>query len=104
MASNSTMIHKLQTAINLTGNKILYNTSQFYSDKQERPVTVYSVRRSVPGNNGRNKSILLFKSTSQIQILLFLRDMWFELNNKELPIDNENWNIIREKIKNGEVG
>ena len=42
----------------------------------------------------------MFKSTSQIQIVLFLRDLWYTVNGKELPQDNEAWN----KIKNSQKG
>ena len=100
MASNSQMIHKLQQAINMQGYKILYNTSQFYSDKQNRPVTMYHVKQAVyDEEKGKNKSIELYKSTSQIQIVLFLRDFWYEINGMEIPTDNEQWNAIKDKEK-----
>ena len=96
------MIHKLQQAINLHGGKILYSTSQFYSDKQDRPVTMYQVRQAVyDEDSGKYKHIDLYKSTSQIQIVLFLRDLWFEMNGWEIPKDNQTWNDIKEKQKNG---
>ncbi len=92
------MIHKLQQAINLHGGKILYSTSQFYSDKQDRPVTMYQVRQAVYDEvSGKYKHIDLYKSTSQIQIVLFLRDFWFEMNGWEIPKDNQTWNEIKEK-------
>lgn len=100
--SNSTMIHKLQTAINSKGYKLLYNTSQFYSDKQNRPVTQYVIRQVVSDDTGttpikRNRHIVLFKSCSQIQVVLFLRDFWFEINGWEVPTDNELWNVAKKK-------
>lgn len=98
MASNSVNIHKLQRAINARGYKILYSTSQFYSDKQDRPVTMYSIKQAVyDEEKGRNRSVELYKSTSQIQIVLFLRDFWFEINGWEVPKDNEQWNAIKDK-------
>ena len=94
--SNSTMIHKLQKALNLQGQKILYNTSQFYSDKQERPITFYHIKRAVYNEQtGKNKNEEIFKTTSQIQVVLFLRDYLFLVEGKELPTDNETWNEIR---------
>ena len=71
----------------------MYSTSQFYSDKQNRPVTVYHIKRAI-WDEGKGKFLNqeLFKSTSQIQIVLFLRDLWFELNGKPIPTDNETWN------------
>ena len=100
--SNSVMIHKLQTAINSKGYKLLYNTSQFYSDKQNRPVTQYVIRQVVSDDTGttpikRNRHIELFKSCSQIQVVLFLRDFWFEINGWEVPTDNETWNEVKAK-------
>jgi hypothetical protein len=102
MASNSTNIHRLQQAINAKGGKILYSTSQFYSEQQGRPVTVYHLKTAVyDESKGKNINIELFKSTSQIQIVLFLRDMWFEMNGWEVPTDNEMWNKVKEGLNNG---
>ena len=98
--SNKIMIKKLQAAINNKGYKILYNTSQFYSNQQDRPVTMYSIK-TVKYNEetDRNRSIEIYKSTSQIQIVLCLRDIWYLINNQELPTDNEMWNNIRATIE-----
>lgn len=98
MASNSVNIHKLQSAINGKGYKILYSTSQFYSIKQDRPVTVYQLRQAVwDEEKQKTRSVEIFKSTSQLQILLFLRDFWYEVNGWEVPTDNESWNRAKEK-------
>ena len=98
MASNSVLIHKLQRALNTKGMKILYSTSQFYSEEQDRPVTLYVIKRAVyDEQRGRNNNVELFKSTSQIQIVLFLRDLWYEVNGKEIPTDNEKWNEAKVK-------
>lgn len=102
MASNSKMIHKLQHALNERGLKILYQTQQFYSEDQQRPVTCYVVKQAVWNEKKqRNINVELFKSFSQIQIVLFLRDLWFEVNGQELPTDNEVWNKVRSEIKDG---
>ena len=98
MASNSVNIHKLQTALNGKGYNILYSTSQFYSVKQDRPITTYQVRQAiVDEETKKSKSVELFKSTSQLQILLFLRDLWYEVNGWEVPTDNEMWNKAKER-------
>ena len=47
----------------------------------------------------RQESIEMFKTSSQIQTILYLRDYWFELNGWEIPIDNPDWNMI--KVKEG---
>ena len=100
MASNSTNIHRLQRALNMRGMKILYSTTQFYSQDQDRPVTMYVLKQAIWNEEKqRNNNIELFKSTSQIQILLFLRDLWYDVNGKEIPQDNEMWNKIRDNIK-----
>ena len=100
MASNSTMIHKLQTALNLKGCNILYNTSQFYSKDQARPVTIYHVKKAVyDEETDKFKNIELFKSTSQIQIVLYLRDLWYEVNNLPVPTDNNTWNKVKHSSK-----
>lgn len=94
--SNTIMIHKLQTAINNQGGRILYQTSQFYSLKQDRPITVYRINRAVWDEESEEfKSIELFKSTSQIQIVLYLRDLWYEMTGIEIPTDNDKWEEIK---------
>lgn len=100
MASNITMIKKLQRAINNRGERILYMTSQFYSDDEDRPITLYSIKKAVlDEKKGRNVNVELFKSTSQIQIVLFLRDYWYQLNGLEVPRDNEKWEEVKRKYK-----
>ncbi len=46
MASNTTMIHKLQQGINLLGGKITYHQTQFYSQDQDRPINIYIVKKA----------------------------------------------------------
>lgn len=98
--SNVVMIKKLQNAINSKGYKILYNTSQFYSTEQNRPVTIYYLKRAIEDENNpkKHRYIEIFKSTSMIQIVLCLRDIWYSINNQELPTDNEEWNKLRKGI------
>lgn len=98
--SNIAMIKKLQLAINNKGDKILYQTSQFYSKQKQGPVTMYHIKRAVlDEETGKNHNIELFKSTSMIQIVFFLRDLWYKMNNLELPTDNEQWNNIRQGVE-----
>lgn len=98
MASNTTLIHKLQQALNTKGYKILYSTSQFYSDYEDRPVTVYHIKKAVyDEEKGKNVVIELYKSASQIRIVLFLRDLWYEANSWALPTDNKVWNQYKDK-------
>lgn len=100
MASNSTMIHKLQRALNINGMRIMYSTSQFYSEQQNRPITVYHIKQAVwNSEKERWQNVELFKSTAQLEIVKYLRDLWYTLNGWELPQD-EVW----EKIKAGFKG
>lgn len=88
-ASNSVMIHKLQVALNSRGWKILLNRSQFYSDIQNRPVTIYKVSQSVWNPEiQRYNHHELFSSASEIQIVLFLRNLWYIEIGKPIPPTN----------------
>lgn len=99
--SNSVNIYKLQQALNSKGYKILYGATQFWSDKENRPVKMYKIEQSVyDEEKEKDKKIKLFETTSQIQVVLFLRDMWNEING--LPVDDSNpmWNEIKKKKTN----
>ena len=88
--SNSNMIYKLQVALNSRGMKILCNRSQFYSNEMNCPITMYKIAQTgeIDPTSGRAKSIELFRSTSQIQCVLFLRNLWYTINDKEAPPTN----------------
>ena len=102
MNSNLTMIKKLRAAINSKGCKLLYSTYEFFSEEKNGPVTMYCIKQAVYNKKtGRNENIELFKSGSQIQIVLYLRDYWYKLNNIPLPTDNDKWNKIRKRIEEG---
>lgn len=80
--SNTVMIHKLQTALNTKGQNILYNTTQFYSAEQNRPITVYHIKKAVYDEEQQKMvNLELFKSCSQMQVVLFLKDLWEKINN-----------------------
>lgn len=92
------MIRKLQYVLNLHGQRILLKQSQFYSDEQDRAITKYFVQKSVQDENGgKNTTVELFSSCSQLQIMFFLRDLWYELNGQDIPTDNEKWNTAKQK-------
>ena len=99
-ASNLSMIHKLQTAINMNGGALLLDRSQFFSEEQNRPITMYRVCEVTGVRNklGHKKKDCLFETASQIQVVLFLRDYWFVMNGKKLPpiVNNKKWGEIRE--------
>ena len=89
-SSNSTMIDKLQVALNSKGMRILCNRSQFYSEQQNRPVTMYKISQSRHNpQTGKNTHVELFNSASEIQIVLFLRNLWYAVNGKPIPPTNQ---------------
>ena len=94
-ASNRTMIHKLQNAINQNGGRILYEKTQFFSEDQNRPVTIYRISQATITDTGKHKKEKLFESTSMIQIVLFLRDVWYTIQGEEIPTDNEMWEAVK---------
>jgi len=87
-------IKKLQKAINEKFNaKILINKTQYYSEKADRPLELLIVKKAVwDENKERYRNVELFSSPSDVQIVLWLRDYWYELNGWEVPTDNEEWN------------
>ena len=94
MQSNSTMIRKLQRAINEKFHYgVLINHTQWYSESQDRPITTITIKKNLPREKDQkySKTIELFKTTSEIQVILFLRDLWYELNGWEVPTNNPVW-------------
>lgn len=90
-------IKKLQRAINdKYGSRILINKTQYYSEKSDRPMELLVVKKAIWNEEKqRYKNVELFSSPSDIQIVLYLRDMWYELNGWEVPTDNEEWNSAK---------
>lgn len=77
-------IKKLQKAINLKGYHLLYCTSEFYSNDLKRPVTIYYIKNAIISEEG-NSTEVLFKSSSQLRIVFFLRDI-LDLTSKDYDI------------------
>lgn len=87
--SNVEMIRKLQIALNSKGLKVLCNRSQFFSEVQNRPVTMYKVAQSYMTSTGRTSHKTLFESASQIQVVLFMRNLWYAVNGIPIPETNQ---------------
>lgn len=87
-------IKKLQRAINEKySEKLLVNHTQFYSEGANKPIEIIIIKKAIwDEERQKNKNIELFSSTSDVQIVLWLRDYWYELNGWEIPTDNEEWN------------
>lgn len=100
MKDNRNTIKKLQAAINTKfGDQLLYDRKQFYSQSENRPINMYTIRKQIYSKSkGKPDSIVLFKSSSQIQTILYLRDYWYERNGWEVPIDNPEWNLKKAKL------
>lgn len=98
MDRDRALILKLQQAINFKGSpedgRIAMSTSQFYIEERQRMVTVYTIYKNVYAD-GRVTKTELFHSSSQIQVLLFLRDYYYKMTGQEIPNDNEKWNEIK---------
>lgn len=102
MASNiNKNIIRLQRALNDKDQRILYSTSQFYSAEQKRAITKHTIKQALEKDEetGKYNTITLFSSYSQLQIVLFLRDLWFQANGWELPTDNPVWEGIKKEQK-----
>ena len=105
MPSNSAMIQKLQRALNMRGMRIMYSTSQFYSAEQDRPITIYSIKQAIwDEDKGKFINQELYKNTSQLKILLYLRDIWYTVNGRELPPADEQWESERRKLQSSQKG
>ena len=99
MADVNRSINKLVGALNQNGYMILYNKKQFMG-VEGKPHNLYTISQAV-WNPDKHKygSKEIYKSTSTVRIVLFLRDAWFRFKGWELPTDNEMWNKIREEEK-----
>ena len=91
MASYAQLAKRLQSAINQrTEAKLLINTQQWYSEDKGRPVMSYVIRQEV-SNTKNHSTVEMFRTYSQVQMVLWLRDYWYELNGWEIPTNNETW-------------
>jgi len=94
-------IKKLQRAINDTyDKKILINKTQFYSEDAKRPLEYYVIKQAVWDENKlKFRNIELFSSASDIQIVKWLRDYWYQLNGWEIPTDDPVWEKAKADYK-----
>lgn len=96
MGKYLTTARKLQTACNERfGVHLLINQRQWFSKDKNRAVTIYTVLHSIPGENKKDINTVLFSTYSQVQLVLFMRDYWYNLNGWEVPTDNEEWEAIK---------
>ena len=102
MATNfKIMINKLQKACNEKFDaKLLYNKTQIYSEKSDKTVTFLSIKKAtLDPKTGKIKNVELFNTTSELQVVKFLRDYWYELNGWEIEKDDEEWEEQKRKYQ-----
>ena len=92
---------KLVQALNSRGYKLTFSSKQ-YIGREGQPHTMYSICKAIYNEDKQRYSHEeIYSTSSMVRIVLFLRDMWFEENDWELPTDQEAWNKIREGLRNG---
>ena len=94
-------IKKLQRAINEKYDQhILVNKTQFFSETANRPLEIIVIKKAIwDEEKDKYKNIELFSSASDVQIVLWLRDLWYKLNGWEIPQDNPQWIEARKKYE-----
>jgi hypothetical protein len=88
---------KLQKALNNQGQRIVVNRNQYWSNNGHM-YTMYIVKQYV-WNEEKEQFITveLFKSSSSVRVVFYLRDLWYQVNGWEVPTDNEKWEKIKER-------
>ena len=86
-------IQLLQKALLMEGEIVVINTSQFESVDKCKFVNQYHIKKQIQDPDNKNKSTMveLFNSCAQIQVTLFLRDLYYEKKGLEIPHDNPVW-------------
>ena len=94
-------IKKLQNAINGTGKlHITINKTQYYVEQDNKVAEVIIVKQATPDEKtGKVRYDEIFSSGSDVAIVLYLRDLWYELNGWDIPTDNEKWNETKRKYE-----
>lgn len=104
MANNLMQVSKkLILALNSRGDTLTLSTKQFIGTEGQ-PHNFYSLCRGVKNERGKYINQELYGTTSMVRMTLYLRDMWYKLNDWELPTDQEKWNEIREQLAEKEKG
>lgn len=75
MADLSRLMYKIQLALKQKGIKVYINTSQFYSQEQDRYIKMYKILDS--------KRKMIINTASQVKALNALNTIWQEVKNNE---------------------
>lgn len=98
MINSLAVANKLQMALLMKGERLLITTNQFYSNKLDRPVNIYTIKKVLYDNvKQKNQTIDLFSTTSRLYVALYMRDYWYEFNGWEVPHDDPEWEINKQK-------
>ena len=85
----------LMMALNMNGAGLLFSKKQFMGI-EGKPHTIYSISKAYwDDSKGKYMSTEIYKSTSLIRVVLYLRDTLYLEQGRELPMDNEMWNELR---------
>ena len=74
MADLSNTLYKLQLALKQKGIIVLINTSQFYSEEQDRIIKMYTITQNI-------KEII--KTSSIVKAIKALNNLWQEVKENE---------------------
>lgn len=74
MADLSNTLYKLQLALKQKGIIVLINTSQFYSEEQDRIIKMYIIKQ--------NKKEII-KTSSIVKAIKALNNLWQEVKDNE---------------------
>lgn len=74
MADLSNTLSKLQLALKQKGIIVLINTSQFYSEEQDKIIKMYTITQ--------NKKVLI-KTSSLVKAIKSLNNLWQEVKENE---------------------
>ena len=97
MASPVGTALKIADALNYTyGCHVVVNNKSFFG-KEQRPVKMYIVEDSwYDVNTGAWQDEQLFRTASGVYCCLYLRDLLFSFQGKELPVGDPKWDAMRE--------
>lgn len=95
MQDLSKTCNTLIKALNMNGAQLLFNKKQFMGT-EGMPHNLYSISKAYwDDEKGKYLSTEIYKSTSLIRVVLYLRDTLYLEQGRELPVDNEMWNELR---------
>ena len=75
MADLSKILYKIQLALKQKGIKVYINTTQFYSEEQDRYIKMYKILDS--------KRKILINTASQIKAVNTLNEIWEEVKDND---------------------